>query len=72
MKFEIPNGSINGFQVESIKRLLESCKGMHYADVQVRKGGKDLSFQADWLRHVVITEDNETVRPIRESSGGLA
>jgi hypothetical protein len=52
MMLFISDDHLNELQKRSIAALLEAVKGAHYIDVMVRKGGKDLQFQADWLRHL--------------------
>lgn len=56
MKLEIPEEHLNELQRRSILKLLADVKGMHYADIQVRKGGRDHQYEADWLRHLRLAE----------------
>ena len=40
-------------EAESIKRLKEVLTSSHFVDLDVRKDGKSIKFQADWLLDVV-------------------
>ena len=44
---------LNEPQKESFLKLKEACKGAHYIDVVVRKDGRDLHFQIDYLRELL-------------------
>jgi hypothetical protein len=59
MNLYLPDEHLNELQRRSIEHLIEAVRGMHYADVTIRKGGADHHFEADWLRHLQI------VRPDR-------
>lgn len=66
MKIEIPEQHLNGLQRESLARLFQRAKGMHYANVQMRINGGDEVFEVDWLRHAVVIEPSpETVSHLR-------
>ena len=52
---KVPADRLNDLQVASIEELLDEAVGMHYATITMRKGGKDLYFEADWLKHARIT-----------------
>lgn len=41
---------LNEWQLDSLQELAKAVRGMHNADIQVRKDGQDIWFQADWLK----------------------
>ncbi len=52
----IPLDELNEWQRETIGRLLETVRGMHYADIVVRRDGKDWGFEADFLKKAEIRD----------------
>lgn len=45
---------MNDAQLESFKKMVEKSKGMHYADVTMRKDGANHHFEADWIKNITI------------------
>ena len=41
MNLYLPDAHINELQRRSIEKLIEALRGMHHADVTMRKGGQD-------------------------------
>ncbi len=52
----IPLDELNEPQRETVDRLLATVRGMHYADIVVRRDGKDWGFEADFLSKATIRE----------------
>lgn len=49
-KIELP---VNSAQADSIERLRKTIHGMHFANVTIRKDGKNIDFQIDWIKHIL-------------------
>jgi hypothetical protein len=45
MNLYLPDEHINELQRRSIEKLIEAARGMHHADLTVRKGGQDQHFR---------------------------
>jgi hypothetical protein len=66
MLLRIDNINLNGLMVSSLRRAIEQAKHAHHTDIEMRLGGKDVRFEADWIKHIVVIEDTETVVPLRK------
>jgi hypothetical protein len=52
----LPRDTINALQQESIRKLVTMCRGAHTIDVIVRYEGQDHRFQADWIKHLRVCQ----------------
>ena len=51
-EYVLDDKDINDLQRESLHDLLAKVKHAHYADIVVRIGGRDVHYEADWLKHM--------------------
>lgn len=55
MKFEIDDSKINDLQRASIHRMIARAKPAHFTNIYMRIGGKDETYEADWLKHLWVS-----------------
>ena len=67
--------SLNDPQLESLIKLKQACKGAHFIDVMVRKDGKDLHFQIDYLpkllAHSSLDKTDKEIEEMPQMNGTL-
>ena len=54
--FVITDENINHLQVATIRKTVERCKHAHHTDLCLRINGQDEVLQADWIKHMTLTE----------------
>ncbi len=65
MILEIPDDKLTDAQRRWLRRLLDRAKRAHYANVTIRLNGKDETFEADWVKHLIVKVDvDEGPRPL--------
>lgn len=52
LTFTLDSGHINQMQIESLRGAIAKSKRAHHTDIQMRVNGQDVTFQADWLKHL--------------------
>lgn len=66
MSVFIEDGSMNELEIETLKKFLELTKhGAKTIDINVRKDGKEYTFQADFLKHMKIVGGHFKIVPLK-------
>lgn len=46
----------NELVLETMRNIIQRCKGAHTVDVIVRKDGKEYRYEADWIKNMQEVE----------------
>ena len=52
MYLHLDDEKINSLQRQSIVRLINRAKRAHMTNIVMRIGGKDVTLEADWIKHL--------------------
>lgn len=48
----LPVAAVNDLQAKSINETIAKAKRAHMTDIEIRKDGKDMRYEADWVKHM--------------------